>query len=84
MSIPSPQTELPRDRLGFLLSGGSDLWDEGVTGAIITDEYFEAPSLGTQLWVKVSGVWKTAVLWVKAGGTWKVATLKVKDSGTWK
>lgn len=84
MSIRRPQADLPRDPLSSLYSGGSDLWDQGVVGAIITDEYFEAPSLGTQLWVKVSGVWKTATLWVRTGGMWKVATLKVKDAGTWK
>ncbi len=84
MTIPEPQSELPRNGLGYLLSGGSDLWDEGLAGAIITDEFFEEPSLGAQLWVRVAGVWKTAVLWVKAGGTWKVATLNVKDSGVWK
>lgn len=84
MTIPEPQSELPRNSMGFLLSGGSDLWDEGPAGEIITMEFFDAPSLGTQLWVKVSGVWKTATLWVRTGGTWKVATLKANAAGTWK
>lgn len=42
------------------------------------------PPAAVTLWIRDSGVWKTAVLWVKASGTWKVATLNVKDAGTWK
>jgi hypothetical protein len=85
MSIPSPQTELPRDGIGTTLRGGADLWDEGVAGEIITDEFFDdVPSSGNKMWVKVSGVWKEATTWIKVSGVWKTATPKIKDGGVWK
>ena len=83
MNISNPQTELPRNGLGFTLSGGADLWDEGAAGGIITDDFFEAvPS--NKFWLKVSGTWKEAVTWIKVSGTWKQATPNIKVSGTWR
>lgn len=40
---------------------------------------------GTPTFIKVSGVWKSAVIWVKVAGTWKqVSRMWVKVAGTWK
>ena len=77
-----PQTELPRNGLGFTLSGGADLWDEGVAGQILTDDYFVTPVLN-KFWIKVSGVWKEAITWVKVSGVWKQATPRVKLGSNW-
>jgi hypothetical protein len=85
MSIPSPQTELPRDGIGTILRGGADLWDEVVAGEIIAGEFFEAapPPAGNKHWIKVGGVWKEATTWIRVGGVWKTATPKTKVGGTW-
>jgi hypothetical protein len=82
MNISNPQTELPRNGLGFMLSGGADLWDEGTAGVVISDDYFE-PSALNKFWIKISGVWKEAVTWIKVSGVWKQATPKVKLGGNW-
>ena len=82
MNISNPQTDLPRNGLGFTLSGGADLWDDGVAGAIITDDYFER-SAPNKFWIKISGVWKEAVTWIKISGVWKQAEPKVKLGGNW-
>ena len=84
MNIREPQTELPRDGIGRVLSGGVDLWDEGPVGEILTDEFFEAPAVsGNQFWVRVGGVWKTATAWVRVSGVWKLSEGKVNVGGTW-
>jgi hypothetical protein len=82
MSVLNPQTDLPRNGLGFALSGGADLWDEGTAGVVISDDYFE-PSALNKFWIKISGVWKEAVTWIKVSGVWKQATPKVKLGGNW-
>lgn len=82
MSVPSPQSDLPRNNIGALLSGGSDLWDEGLSGEIITADYFDTET--NRFWIKISGVWKQATTWLKVSGTWKQATPKIKVSGIWK
>lgn len=83
MNISNPQTDLPRNGLGFALSGGADLWDEGAAGQILTDDYFVTPVLN-KFWIKVSGVWKEAITWVKVSGVWKQATPRVKLGSNWK
>ena len=77
-----PQTDLPRNGLGFTLSGGADLWDEGAAGQILTAEYFGVPVLN-KFWIKISGVWKEGVTWIKISGVWKQAEPKVKLGGNW-
>lgn len=77
-----PQTDLPRNGLGFTLSGGADLWDEGAAGQIVTAEYFGAPAVN-KFWIKISGVWKEAVTWIKISGVWKQAEPAVKLGGNW-
>jgi hypothetical protein len=83
MSVPSPQSDLPRNGIGTLLSGGSDLWDEGLTGEIITSDYFDSQSPTNQFWIKISGTWKEAITWIKVLGIWKQATPKIKVAGMW-
>lgn len=84
MNIRQPQTELPRDGIGRVLSGGFDLWDDGLAGAIISDEFFETPAFsGNQFWIRVGGSWKTATAWVRVAGVWKVSEGKVKVGGAW-
>jgi hypothetical protein len=43
-----------------------------------------APTTDTKAFIKVSGVWKEAIVHTKVSGTWKVATPKIKISGAWK
>lgn len=80
MAIPQPQTDLPRDGIQRMVSGGSDFWDEGAAGEIVTDEYFQPNAF----WIKVGGVWRKARLWVKVSGVWKRATPRVKVGGVWR
>jgi hypothetical protein len=83
MNIREPQTELPRDGIGRLLSGGVDLWDEGLVGEILTDEFFEAPApAGNVIWVNTASGWKQGTLWVKTASGWKTGEPKV-NTGTW-
>jgi hypothetical protein len=85
MSLQLPQTELPSFQDGTRLRGGADLWDDGLTGQIITAEFFEAPSGGIlKAWVKVSGVWKDGIAWIKASSVWKEGTPYVRTGGLWK
>jgi hypothetical protein len=44
----------------------------------------EAIVIGNVLWIKVSGVWKSAILWLNVGGTWKQSTPRVKVAGVWR
>lgn len=48
-------------------------------------EYIQIPlSVGTIVWIKVSGVWRQATSFIKVSGTWKQATPFIKVSGTWR
>lgn len=40
--------------------------------------------VNTQVWIKVSGVWKLATVHIKVAGVWKTATPFIKISGNWK
>ncbi len=42
-----------------------------------------APPVGTQAFIKVSGVWQTASVFIKVAGVWQPATPFWKDGGTW-
>lgn len=46
--------------------------------------YFSNVSIPSQMWINVSGVWKTAIPWINVAGTWKTATPNIKVSGVWK
>lgn len=41
-------------------------------------------SAATIVWIKVSGVWKTATVFIKVSGVWKQTTPFVNISGQWK
>jgi hypothetical protein len=41
-------------------------------------------TVANKLWIKVSGVWKQAVVWIKVSGVWKQSTPKIKIAGTWR
>lgn len=43
-----------------------------------------APPAGSQFYIKVAGVWKTAIVYIKVAGIWKVADPYIKVSGVWK
>jgi len=45
---------------------------------------FGSPSVQTQIWINVSGVWKQATAYIKVSGVWKLVTPYIKVSGTWK
>ena len=40
--------------------------------------------LGSTIYVKIGGVWKSAQIKVKIGGVWKDVVAKIKVGGTWK
>lgn len=83
--IQKPEADLPRNGIGFLISGGADFWDEGIAGEIVTNEYFgSTPTPTNKFWLKVSGVWKEAVTWIKISGVWKQAEPKINVAGIWK
>jgi hypothetical protein len=42
------------------------------------------PVAGSQFYIKVAGVWKTATAYIKVAGVWKVADPYIKVTGTWK
>jgi hypothetical protein len=42
------------------------------------------PVAGSQFYIKVAGVWKTATAYIKVAGVWKTATPYIKVTGTWK
>ena len=50
-------------------------------------EYIQAPLVsitGTVAWIKVSGIWKQAIVWLNVGGIWKQTTPFIKVGGVWK
>jgi hypothetical protein len=48
-------------------------------------EYVQIPlNLGTIVWIKVSGIWKTTTVFIKVSGVWKQATTFIKISGIWR
>jgi hypothetical protein len=42
-----------------------------------------APPVGTQAFIKVSGVWELATVFIKVSGTWQPAQPFWKDAGLW-
>ena len=58
----------------------------GVGAAVaVQTATFAAPALlGSTIYVKIGGVWKSAQIKVKIGGVWKDAVAKIKVGGTWK
>lgn len=58
----------------------------GVGAAVaVQTATFSAPALlGSTVFLKVGGVWKSAQIKVKIGGVWKDAVAKIKVGGTWK
>jgi hypothetical protein len=41
-------------------------------------------SIGTKIWIKVSGVWKETIPYLKVSSVWKAVTPYIKVSGVWK
>ena len=58
----------------------------GVGAAVaVQTATFSAPALlGSTVFLKVSGVWKSAQIKVKIGGVWTDAPVKIKVGGSWK
>ena len=79
MSIKQAQFDLP---LG--ITGASDIWDEGVVGLILTQEYFEqlAPSTGRLKYWNGSS-WITKVLKYWNGSIWQEKPLKYWNGISW-
>lgn len=69
MTISDPQYDLPIN-----ISGGADIWDEGLAGTILTADYFDAATPPS-----VSGSHLSA--W--DGDSWVLGELKYWDSTTW-
>jgi hypothetical protein len=42
-----------------------------------------APPVGTQAFIKVSGVWELATVFIKVSGTWQPAQPFWKSGGNW-
>lgn len=83
MTIPSPQRDLPRS-----LSGGADVWDNGLAGQLLSDDFFTAPVVeppGTgsliKYWNGTAWVSKPLKRW--NGTAWTVGTLKRWNGTAW-
>ena len=46
--VSDPEYDLPRDRFGNYLRGGSDIWDQPQASVILDADYFEAAGVGGQ------------------------------------
>ena len=70
----------------FDLSGGADLWDNGLAGDILSADYFTPapPVLGentVKVWV--SGSWVAKPLKVRVGASWVDKPIKVRAGSNW-
>lgn len=70
MTIPSPQRDLPRR-----LSGGADVWDNGLAGQLLSDEFFTAPV------VEPPGTGSLIKYW--NGAAWVSKPLKRWNGAAW-
>lgn len=82
MAIPWPQHDKPMG-----LSGGSDLWDSGLAGTLLLEDYFVVtPPVGpaapiVKYWT--GSAWAAGNLCVWTGAAWEAATLKRWNGSTW-
>ena len=42
------------------------------------------PPVGTVVWIRVAGVWKTTTPYIRVGGVWKTSTPYIRVGGIWK
>ncbi|MCP9820038.1 hypothetical protein KBZ18_11110 [Synechococcus sp. Cruz-9H2] len=72
-------------RLPF--TGGSDRWDRGPAGEIVTDEFFgieaEPPGGGGLLSVWIAGAWALKPVRVRIGGAWIVKPARRWSGSAW-
>lgn len=78
MAIALPQTESPRD-----LSGGADIWDDGLVGQILSADYFTVSQ--TQSYIKYwnGSAWVLKPLKKWNGSAWVPALLKRWNGSSW-
>lgn len=82
MNLKSPQTELPRNSIGFFaITGGSDFWDIEPAGQILTEEYFGG--ISKEQWLLWLGTWSKIVAWYNDATVWKTFQFSKNDAGTW-
>lgn len=78
MAVKQPQYDNNNIR------GGSDLWDNGLAGEIITADYFEQPPVGggqIKVWNGSAWVAKPVKAW--NGSTWQVKPVKFWSGSAW-
>jgi len=78
MALSFPETENN-------YSGGSDVWDDGLVGEILLQDYFDAPSGGTtgqvKIWNGSAFVAKPVKVW--NGSAWVIKPLKRWNGSSW-
>lgn len=66
------------------LSGGADIWDDGLVGKILTDDYFEIiTSNGQRVRVWTGTGWQDSVITVWDGTQWIPGVAKVWNGSAW-
>lgn len=65
-------------------SGGSDIWDDGLVGKILTEDYFEIITAnGQRVRVWFGSSWQDSIVSVWSGTAWISGTAKVWNGSGW-
>ncbi len=73
-----------RDSNRLPFRSGSDRWDRGPAGSIVTTEFFEpSPGLGGLLWVWTGSDWAVRSVKVWSGTAWVQKPIKWWTGSVW-
>lgn len=78
MSIKDPQFDLPQ-----YISGGADIWDEGLAGFILTSEFFDLAAVISRLKKWNGSSWESISLKSWNGSSWEIKPLKRWNGSSW-
>lgn len=83
MAVRNPQFDLPHD-----ISGGADLWDDGLAGQLITADYFTSiptppTASGSHLKAWTGSAWTLGELKRWDGTAWLGAQLQRWNGTSW-
>lgn len=73
-----PNFDLPKD-----VSGGSDSWDNGPAGVIISTDFFDTTTIGSPIKRWNGSSWVEGSLKQWNGSSWQNITLKRFNGLTW-
>lgn len=80
MAVPFPQHDLLPD-----VTSGSDAWDDGLVGQILTADYFTAPAPPAtgrmKVWTGSAWVAKPVKVW--SGSAWVEKPVKFWNGSAW-